>query len=582
MKSTTITNGLFAAVGLAFALPLIVAATVGEDNPELKDMSKLVFWGGVLPALALAGKVREDSPSLKTQRILERGIENGEFAVARQQNIDMVQRKMDKAAIQNELITFNAQARSGIMLGPTLNQELAQFAMVQAPQQLAAVGTTGAATNAGTVVSGIDMNLMNGTPAEEFTDAQIDEFYRLVLDASIRPSQALMLAGGTGDGKSSCFQKMMQQKLKHDPDTIFCIVDKKNGSAPEDPKWRPAWGGAPVYPDIDVLMKSSVPFSSVYGASVPKLDKYFEWIWSYIMKYRRPSEKAVDGVFADHDPKADPLWCKETGRARPIYIIIDDATNVMSDLSNEDRDAYARASMLLKKIATEGRTDGVHIIWITHSVTISDNLIPPPMISAMEIVVGSALCTTSALQYAKQSIPAEAAAKAHADKQRGSKRGFGTSIGQVPYLPPANIGAGGIAELINDEWALQSMIHSPAPRRYYDFHHAVLERMGYKIVGDNIVKKDGSTSELKAIKKSKTKAKVTAAPTEDSISEAELVIMLHGMFNGRETTDTAILAAIKMSGYTEDLTAHIENLRSLINLPKDQLLASIAQSTPNA
>jgi hypothetical protein len=577
MKSTTVTNILFGAVGLAFALPLIVAATVGEDEPEIRNTAKLLFWGGVLPVLAIAGKVREESPALKTQRILERGLENGNFAVARQQNIDKVQRHMDNVAIQNELITFNGQARSGVMLGSTLNQELAQFAMVQVPQQLAA-GATGATTNAGTLVSGIDMNLMQGTPAEEFTDAQIDELYRLILDASIRPSQALMLAGGTGDGKSSCFQKMMQQKLIHDPDTIFCIVDKKNGSAPEDPKWRPAWGGAPVYPDIDVLMKSSVPFSSVYGASVPKLDKYFEWIWSYIMKYRRPSEKAVDGVFADHDPKADPLWCKETGRARPIYIIVDDATNVMSDLSNDDRDAYGRASLLLKKIATEGRTDGVHIIWITHSVTISDNLLPSPMINAMEVVVGSALCTTSALQHSKQAIPAEAAAKANADKQRGSKRGFGTSIGQVPYLPAANIGAGGIAELINDDWALQAMIHSPAPRRYYDFHHAVLERKGYKIVGDTIVKKDAATTEPKTAKKGKDKAVKT---TENHISEAELVIMLHGMFHGRETSDTAILSAVKMSGYTEDLTKHVENLRNLINLPKDQLLESIAQSTPN-
>lgn len=572
MKQSQITKLMLGATLALLAIPVVTHTFLKEESPEVQSNIVALSWG-LATGLSTVGLLRDQSPWLKGKLILERGLENAEFSAQRGMNINSAERRMDTIEAQDRIIRFEQHRRSGIMVNDMMDPGFIQFAM--APQGEVNDGRTAVSGGFNAPIAlgaGTPINLLQGAVREnEFSNEQILKIYTDILSPAKRPSQNTVIAGGTGDNKSSFAQALLAAKLIAEPDTVNIIIDRKNGSGDDD-GWKPCWGGAPIYPLVDTITGARVPFNCVYSASEPKVDKIFKWIWDYVCEFRHASEKpGDDGQYVDftiEERRKDPLWSTKYDRAAPIIIWIDDATNVMGDLANDDRDAYARATDYIKKIATLGRTDNVHIILITHAVTTGENALPAAFMNATPIIVGASLSQASQLVHAKHQVDPAGRDRAYQDTQ-GKKRGFCSSLVGIPYIPPVNLDERLLRMFVNDHWALQAMIHSPSPRRYQPVHHEVLKRCGYKVVNGEIVKIDAAPA-----------APEPAEPAKATVTEEQMVVKLNSYLRGTAFTDEQLIAAVAATGFdAEDVstTENIANLRALIALTPAEL-AELIQS----
>ena len=448
----------------SFTIPLLSNPIIKEDDPDLQRNIKIACYSTMIAA-SLVGYANEKSiKTLETRRYQDMNL-NASYAINRHAIKLKFGRDYQVEVIKSDLATLQTAETAGAYGLPFYPQSLAPIAMSRfAPQQQQ---TDGNPVNMGN----LDPNVFQLPSIDSNEEVNsVNDAYDYISDKSKRNYRGLLVYGDTGDNKTTMLHYVMNRWLKREPDSVFYICDRKFFSE-DDPLWRGNWCGLPVYTDEKLITKPNVPHPSVYAKFQPDLEAWLAPVYE-ILENRTGEKKAT----ATSEQK---LINTATGKVRPIVVLIDDATMIISGYA---KDKATRVNRLIDELTTLGRSADISVFFISHANTASVTGLSTTTLTMLAPVVGTSFVGDSnTMQWSKRPISPLGIQKCLENKS-GKKRYFATAWNDNPYIPPAPYSSNGMLDCLIPE--LTKLWHQTCPEGFLvqDYHTKAIQSLGYKSI----------------------------------------------------------------------------------------------------
>lgn len=491
-------------IGIAsFLVPLLTNPILKEDDPDIQRNIKIACYSTMILS-SLIGYANEKSvKTLETRRYQDIDV-NAEYRLNRHVLELKFSRDYQEKTIESDLMTLQQAESAGAYGLPYYPQSLANIAMSRfAPPQEPQNSLNG---NMGNLDSSVyHLPQVSNTEAID----SINDAYDYVSDKSKRNYRGLLIYGDTGDNKTTMLHWVMNRWLQREPDSVFYVCDRKFFSE-DDPMWRSNWCGLPVYTDVKHITKPGVPHPSVYAKFQPDLEEWLAPVYT-LLENRTGEQKATS-------TPEQKLINPSTGKVRPVVILIDDATMIISGYS---KDKQTRVNRIIDELTTLGRSADISVFFISHSNTASVTGLSTTTLTMLAPVVGSSFVgDTNILQFSKRPICPEGIQKCM-ENQTGKKRYFATAWVDAPFLPPAPYDpntTGMLGAMIPE---LTKVWHQTCPDGFLvqEYHTKAIQSLGIN-----------SIQELRHGTKptTNTTSKENPPETQSAISERAAIAQLRG------------------------------------------------------
>lgn len=491
-----------------FTIPLITNPILKENESDTQRNIKIASYSAMI-ASSLIGYANEKSNKTLEARRYQDMSDNSRYALKRHEIRLKYGRDYQMETIKSDLVTLQQAETAGAYGLPYYPQSLAGIAMSRfAPPQDSNSSPAGNMGNSNPYDSNIYQlpQVSNSEALESVNDA-----YDYVSDKSKRNYRGLLIYGDTGDNKTTMLHWVMNRWLRREPDSVFYVCDRKFFSE-KDPLWRSNWTGLPVYSDVKLITQLGVPHPSVYAKFEPDLEEWLTPVYEVLKN--RSGEQSLTST------PEQQLINPTTGKFRPIIVLIDDATMIISGYS---KDKQSRVNRMIDELTTLGRSADVSVFFISHANTASVTGLSTTTLTMLAPVIGSSFVGDSnILQFSKRPISPLGIQKC-LENQSGKKRYFATAWNDAPFLPPAPYGVNGMLDAMIAE--LTKVWHQTCPDGFLiqEYHTQALQSLGINSVQELRSKPIPKTelTEREALEKLRDWAKDNLK--DESNSENELV-----------------------------------------------------------
>jgi hypothetical protein len=548
----------------SFAIPLMLNPILKEDDEELQRNIKLASYS-IMVLASLVGVANENSIKTLERRRYDDMETNKNYALIRHAKKLEFGRDYQLVTARSDLQILNQAQGMGAYGLPYYPETLAGIAMQQfAP---APDSNSNDSVNMGNLNSSM-FHLPSLTESQATDD--VNAAYDYISDKTKRNYRGLLVYGDTGDNKTTMLHWVQYRWLQREPDAIFYVCDRKYFSE-DNPKWRGNWCGMPVFSDLKNIMKPGVPHPSVYANFKPDLEEWLKPV--YTLLENRTGEKKSKAT--NEEKLINPV----TGAMRPVIIVIDDATMI---ISGYDKPKQQRVNYLIDELTTLGRSADISIVFISHANTSSATGLSSESLRMLAPIVGTGFVGDSnALSWSKKPISPIGIQMCLANST-GKVKYFATAWDtENPYIPPAPYTESrGMLDCVIPE--LTKLWHQTCPEGFLvqEYQTQAIQSLGYS----SIVEMRNGEKIVTVPAVEVTKEKLTEKLTTDNesnphinqeetneLTEKQALTILRDWANQHEKYDKLSLVKkfSELSGISVDsLTEYGDNFVNLVSMEK--------------